>query len=66
MFRYLSATYEIRVDNPHGATRGIAHAALDGAALQGAQLRFKLDDDGETHTVHIALGDNAASVRDSI
>jgi cyclic beta-1,2-glucan synthetase len=66
VFRHLSATYEIRVDNPHGATRGIAYATLDGVALQGAQPRFKLGDDGKTHTVHIALGDGAASVGETI
>ncbi len=66
VFRHLSATYEIRVDTPHGATRGIAYATLDGVALQGAQPRFKLGDDGKTHTVHIALGDGAASVGETI
>jgi cyclic beta-1,2-glucan synthetase len=65
VFRHRTATYNIRVDNPHGATRGIAHATLDGVALEGAQPRIKLDDDGKTHTVHIALGDGAAPVKDT-
>jgi cyclic beta-1,2-glucan synthetase len=61
-FRHHSATYEIRVDNPQGVSRGIASATLDGKALPGAQPRFKLDDDGKTHSVHIVLGDVLASV----
>jgi cyclic beta-1,2-glucan synthetase len=32
-FRYHSARYTVRVENPHGATRGVTSAELDGAGL---------------------------------
>jgi cyclic beta-1,2-glucan synthetase len=57
--RHLTATYEICVENPHGVARGIKLAALDGVALHGGQARFKMVDDGNTHAVHIVLGDAA-------
>jgi cyclic beta-1,2-glucan synthetase len=61
VFRHRTATYQIHVDNPHGATRGIAHATLDGVAINGAPPRFELEDDGKTHALHIELGDGSAS-----
>jgi cyclic beta-1,2-glucan synthetase len=62
VYRHGSATYRIRVDNPHGATRGIASANLDGAHLHGTPARFKLEDDGKTHAVTIVLGEHDRSV----
>ena len=35
-FRYHSARYEIGVENPRGATRGVSHCELDGAVLRAA------------------------------
>ncbi|HEV3075270.1 MAG TPA: glycosyl hydrolase family 65 protein, partial [Thermoanaerobaculia bacterium] len=32
-FRYHSARYTVNVENPHGATRGVSRAELDGAEL---------------------------------
>jgi len=61
IFRHLGATYQIRVDNPHGVARGVAFASLDGVASTSTPARFKLHDDGKTHRVHITLGDGAAS-----
>ncbi len=57
MYRHRTATYQIRVENPHGASSGIASAMLDGVALQGIPQGLKLDDDGKTYSVHVLLGD---------
>jgi cyclic beta-1,2-glucan synthetase len=56
VFRYRSARYEITVENPHGVTRGVTHAALDGTALPGNPARIDLVDDGATHRVRVILG----------
>ncbi len=61
VFRHRTATYEIRVDNPHGVARGVARATLDGVAASTPQAGLKLVDDGQTHAVHILLGDAPAS-----
>jgi cyclic beta-1,2-glucan synthetase len=61
VFRHRSAAYAISVENPHGVSSGIVHAALDGVALRDAAARFKLEDDGKTHHVLIVLGDRAES-----
>jgi cyclic beta-1,2-glucan synthetase len=53
-FRYHSARYEIRVENPKGVMRGVAHVELDGAPLDGAAIT--LLDDGATHQVRVVLG----------
>jgi cyclic beta-1,2-glucan synthetase len=54
-FRYHSARYEIRVDNPHGVSRGIQHAKMDGKPIRvGAPIL--LVDDGAVHHVDIVLG----------
>jgi cyclic beta-1,2-glucan synthetase len=57
VFRHNTAAYTIRVENPHGVTRGIGAASLDSVALPDS--RFRLVDDGTTHDVHIVLGDAA-------
>ncbi len=54
-FRYHSARYEILVENPRGATRGVTSVQVDGAALEGPP-RIPLADDGATHQVRIVLG----------
>jgi cyclic beta-1,2-glucan synthetase len=56
VFRYHSARYEIAVENPHGVTHGVTHAALDGTALSGNPARVALADDGATHRVRVVLG----------
>ena len=62
-FRYGAARYEIRVENPRGITRGVAHVEVDGRVLaerdgrsspRGAEI--PLVDDGATHAVRIVLG----------
>ncbi len=54
-FRYHSATYQIRVDNPSGVSRGVALMELDGKLLPGP-ANIRLANDGAVHQVHIVLG----------
>jgi cyclic beta-1,2-glucan synthetase len=55
-FRYHSARYRIVVENPQGATRGVASTELDGATLPPGPTAIALVDDGVTHRVRIVLG----------
>jgi len=55
-FRYHSATYEIVVENPHGVSRGVVSASLDGQALEAGTASIPLSDDGVGHTVVVVLG----------
>ena len=55
VFRYHSATYQIRVDNPSGVSRGVALTELDGKVLPGS-ANVPLVDDGAVHQVHLVLG----------
>jgi cyclic beta-1,2-glucan synthetase len=54
--------YEIRVENPDGASRGVREVWCDGVAMApvDATARIRLVDDGQTHKVRVVLG--AASV----
>jgi len=54
-FRHHSATYQIRVDNPSGVSRGVALTELDGKLLPGSAI-VPLANDGAVHQVHIVLG----------
>ena len=53
-YRFGSATYDIRVQNPRGVSRGVSEVTLDGVAMgaEGVPLR----DDGKHHAVHVFLG----------
>ncbi len=53
-FKYRSARYEIRVDNPDGVSSGVVHVSLDGVSMQGQ--RIALHDDGVIHQVQVTLG----------
>jgi cyclic beta-1,2-glucan synthetase len=55
-FRHRSATYLIHVENPHGVSRGIAVAELNGVAQPGGEIRVPLADDGATHHLRLVLG----------
>jgi cyclic beta-1,2-glucan glucanotransferase len=55
-FRFRSARYEIRVENPGHVSRGVAYAELDAKALSGAPTEIALQDDGATHSVRVVLG----------
>jgi cyclic beta-1,2-glucan synthetase len=54
--RHRTARYELTVENPLGATRGIAEVELDGVALLPWSGKLPLVDDGATHRVRIVLG----------
>jgi cyclic beta-1,2-glucan synthetase len=55
-FRYRASRYELKVENPVGAMRGIAHVEVDGVALLTLTGQLQLIDDGATHRVRIVLG----------
>jgi len=54
-FRYHSSRYEIRLENPRGATRGVSSVEVDGQAI-GEGIGIPLADDQATHQVHVILG----------
>ena len=54
--RHGSARYEILVENPTGAGRGVAFAAMDGAEVLERPLRLRLADDGAPHRLQVRLG----------
>ncbi len=56
-FRYHSARYAIRVENPRGAMRGISAVEVDGVPLAFGSAGIPLADDGTTHHVRVVLGD---------
>jgi cyclic beta-1,2-glucan synthetase len=48
--------YEIAVENPHGVSRGVACAELDGERLPEGEVRIPLLDDDRVHKVRVILG----------
>jgi cyclic beta-1,2-glucan synthetase len=56
VFQYASTRYEIVVENPHGVSRGISYAELDGQPLSEDPLRVPLHDDGTSHRICAILG----------
>jgi cyclic beta-1,2-glucan synthetase len=54
--RYHASRYEISVENPHAATRGVALVELDGAAVEAEPVGVPLVDDGALHRVRVVLG----------
>lgn len=50
------ASAEIAVENPHGVSRGVAYATLDGSTLPDGPTRVPLMDDGGAHRVRVILG----------
>ena len=55
-FRYGSARYEVKVENPDRVACGIGLAKLDGQIATQRPLRLPLEDDGITHQVWVRLG----------
>ena len=55
-FRFASSSYRVVVKNPHGVSRGIAHALLDGEELAGPVCDIRLIDDGRHHQAEVTLG----------
>ena len=56
VFKFYSARYDVTVENPHGISRGVTHAELDGKTLPDGPTRIPLLDDGEIHSVRVILG----------
>ncbi len=54
-FRYHSALYKIKVENPSNVSRGVALTEMDGKLLPGAPT-IPLADDGAVHTIRVVLG----------
>ena len=55
-YRHHETRYEITVENPDAATRGIATLELDGEPQSGGN-GIQLVDDGQIHRVRIVMGD---------
>ena len=53
--RYRGATYDIRVENPDGVTRGVRKVCVDGKGIDGSTL--PVFGDQRTHSVTVTLGD---------
>ena len=55
VFRYGSARYDLVVENPRNASRGVSSVEVDGVSLDG-DLSIGLADDRKTHRIRIVLG----------
>jgi len=55
-FRYHASHYEITVENPRGATRGVSSMEVDGTPLPPGRASLPLTDDGATHRIRVVLG----------
>jgi cyclic beta-1,2-glucan synthetase len=55
-YRFGSSSYRVTVENPHGRSRGIARATLDGRTIPHAPCAIVLLDDGRDHEGSITLG----------
>ncbi|MGB8511113.1 MAG: protein ndvB, partial [Pyrinomonadaceae bacterium] len=62
-YRYKSARYHVKVENPHGVSRGIAVVEVDGTAQTSDEIA--LADDGATHQVRVVLGERAHVTQDA-
>ena len=60
--RHGSATYDIDVENPTGASRGIASIEVDGTILR-AEEPIALHDDGARHRVRVVMGAQSSRTR---
>jgi cyclic beta-1,2-glucan synthetase len=56
VFRYNSAHYDIKVENPNGVNRGVVHVELDDVVLPSDNTSIALVDDGAPHRVRVILG----------
>jgi cyclic beta-1,2-glucan synthetase len=55
-YRKGGSRYRITVENPHGVSRGITRALLDGADIPISPCQITLLDDGRNHVAHVILG----------
>jgi cellobiose phosphorylase len=53
-YRYGSAKYRIRVENPVGSGRGVQSVLVDGQPMPDGVVPLR--DDGRDHDVQVALG----------
>jgi cyclic beta-1,2-glucan synthetase len=58
-YRRDTTTYRIKVENPHGLSRGVANVELDGVAQPNDLIL--LNKDGLTHQVRIAMGEKVTT-----
>jgi len=58
-YRHGKTTYEIKVENPHALSRGVASVRVDGQEQREDQITLK--DDGQTHEVQVVLGEKMAT-----
>jgi cyclic beta-1,2-glucan synthetase len=54
-YRRGRATYHIKVENPHGVSRGVAAVEVDGAVQTNDEI--PLTDDAQVHEVRVMLGE---------
>ncbi|MHB1423233.1 MAG: GH36-type glycosyl hydrolase domain-containing protein [Gemmataceae bacterium] len=54
-YRYRTATYRIRVENPRGIERGVSEVQVDGQRQEGKEMVLR--DDGQAHEVRVVLGE---------
>jgi cyclic beta-1,2-glucan synthetase len=57
-------TYRIVVENPHGVSRGVVRAELDGVPLEGATI--PIANDGAPHLVRVVLGESSQGLPASV
>jgi cyclic beta-1,2-glucan synthetase len=58
-YRHGKTTYEIKVENPHALSRGVASVNVDGQEQREDQITLK--DDGQAHQVRVVLGEKMAT-----
>jgi len=56
VLRHGRARYDISVENPRGAGRGVTRMELDGTPVAAAGAGIPLLDDGQVHSVRVVLG----------
>ena len=56
VLRHGAARYEITVENPQGASRGVSRVVVDGVVLEPGKTAVPLVDDGARHQVTVTLG----------
>lgn len=54
-YRRGTATYRIKVENPHAVSRGVASVELDGVDQPSREIA--LADDGKTHEMRVLMGE---------
>ena len=63
-YRYGTAQYVIKVQNPEGVCGGVAESEIDGMPLGGSEIT--LADDGRTHYVRVVLGAGRPSKSETV